>query len=572
MFLAALLCLASQAPDPIAQDTRLAAKLTIEVPIITLQALAKRISGETGVPIRVSDGIQDRKATLFVRDRPAQETMAALADTFFLTWNPDGKGYRLTLAKGIADEEAEAVRLDRERMKSKIDDTFAGWRELDSMSPVDQAQEQAKLAKELKALVDATDQASTDRKAAIERWLNLSSRGSWSSFAVAYNGHQSEVDDALMAGRTLFASTRPQDDCPQLGGSFKKNNGGDPSRFFDSAIAMMRIDFASARLEGWFAFLGERPGKGVPAGIQLLKEVDSGYHISKRFASWSTTFDKALEDTPLAAAPPRNPRLITLADQLTLLHRRTDAPIIADAYRVPCMVGRQTGDTIGDFAERLREFSALRFAKAAVTFRTNMGWLEARHFRYWRLEPREMSEGIVRPLEDSSARGKQLDMDSFATLAAGLTDIQIAGLQDFECPTIVAFPTSQLYAFRSLRLWNSLTEAQRLSARTQLGLALTDLETSQIALAKAALRNIFWSGNARESSLPLAIGDPAALIKAKLFLQEDEASVWPDSNELERMMNPSPQRAELLPGIRSMFCYGPDMNSPLVEIFTCEKR
>src|ERR1022692_1096314 len=100
MLFAAFVCVATQSLDPIAQDARLASKVTIEVPIITLGDVAKRLSTETGVSLKVDDGIQDRKATLFVRDRSAQETMAALADTFFLTWNPDGKGYRLTLAKG----------------------------------------------------------------------------------------------------------------------------------------------------------------------------------------------------------------------------------------------------------------------------------------------------------------------------------------------------------------------------------------------------------------------------------------------------------------------------------------
>ena len=155
MILAALLQLASQSNDPIVQDARLASMVTIEVPIITLGDVAKRLSTETGVSLKVDDGIQDRKATLFVRGRSAQETMAALADTFFLTWNPDGKGYRLTLAKGVADEEAEAVHLDREWMKAKIDDTFAGWRELDSVSPEDQAQQQGKSAKELSTLAGA---------------------------------------------------------------------------------------------------------------------------------------------------------------------------------------------------------------------------------------------------------------------------------------------------------------------------------------------------------------------------------------------------------------------------------
>ena len=572
MMFAALFYLACQSTEPIAQDARLAANVTIEAPIITLQTLATRLSAETGVQIKVADNIQERKVTLFVRDRPARETMAALADTFFLAWTPDGKGYRLTLAKGLADEEAEAVRLDRERMQAKIDDTFAGWRELDSASPEQQAQEQAKLSRELKALAGATDQASANRRAVIERWLDLSSESGWSSFAVAYNGHQSEIDEALLAGRTLFASGRPDDDCPKLGESFKRNNAADPARRYDGAIALMHVDFAGAKLEGMFAFVGVHPGRGVPAGTRLLTGDDSAYRISKRFAKWSTVADTAVADLPLGPAPIRNPRLITLADQLAYLHQRTETPIVADAYRVPCTVGRQMVDTIGDFAAQLSTLSALRFAKGAVGFRLSSGWLEARHLLYWRLQPREMSEDVVKPMENLAARGTNPSTEASAALAASLTDIQVGGLNDEQCPTIVAFPTNQLGAFRSLRLWNALSEAQRLSARSRDGLGLDGLGPSQVALAKAALLQMFWNGTVTDQRLPLALGNQVAFASAKLFFEENEGPVPSDFTQFERMINPSMLTTDRVPGTFTWFYYGPSTTGALIDGFSVATR
>ena len=569
MILAALLQLASQSNDPIVQDARLASKVTIEVPIITLGDVAKRLSTETGVSLTVDDGIQDRKATLFVRGRPARETMEALADTFFLTWNPDGKGYRLTLAKGVADEEAEAVRLDRERMKAKIDDTFAGWRELDSVSLEDQAQQQGKSAKELSTLAGATDQASQDRRAAIRRFLDLSSTSVWSSFAVAYNGHQREVDEDLLAGKTLFASTRPQDDCPKLSASVLQRFGWKDTKF-DSAIGLMQIDPASARLRGMYIFMSEHPGKGGPAGTHLLTEDASTFRISKRISTWSTVAESPVADLQLGARPLGNPRLITLTDQLAYVHKRTEVPIVADAYRVPSVVGRQTGDTVGEFAERLSQFSALRFPKGAVVFRSGEGWLKARHRLYWRLDAREPREDSVAPFEDLVAHGKPLSTVQLASLAAVLTDMQMGGLLDGSFPTIVAFPTSQLDAFHTLRVWNALSEVQRAKAQSRDGLGLGDLERTQATLAKTALLNLLWNGP-KESQIPLLLGDPAAFATARLFYEEGKAPVQPDFSGFELLNDPSILTGRV-PGTAVNFFYGLTMRDAVMDGFTFSGR
>src|ERR1019366_4085603 len=183
---------------------------------------------------------------------------------------------------------------------------------------------------------------------------------------------------------------------------------------FDSAIGLMQIDAASARLRGMYIFMSEHAGGGGPAATHLLTEDALTYRLSKLISTWSTIADSPVADLPLGAPPRGNPRLITLTDQLAFLHRRTEVPIVADAYRGPSVVGPQTGCTVGEFAEHLSQFSTLRFPKGAVVFRLGEGWLKARHRLYWRLDAREPREDSVAPFEDLVAHGNPLSTEQLA--------------------------------------------------------------------------------------------------------------------------------------------------------------
>ena len=210
------------------------------------------------------------------------------------------------------------------------------------------------------ALKDATDQPSKDRVAAIDRWLQLSSQGAWSSFVDAYDGHQAEVDDSLLNGRSLFASTRAEDNCAKLVDSINQHMYRMGAYKVDSVLGVLHLIDATATLEGHYILLGESPGMTFGAHLRLQDD-DTSYPLNRRLAGWEGMSDVQLAQTALRPAPLGNTWLITLADQLAVLHRRTEAPIVADAYRVPCSVGHQTGDTIGEFATRPPSaFSKLR--------------------------------------------------------------------------------------------------------------------------------------------------------------------------------------------------------------------
>ena len=161
----------------------------------------------------------------------------------------------------------------------------------------------------------------------------------------------------------------------------------------------MRVNSASACFEGKFITMGEKvlssgdviKRAGFIAGphFNLLDNDIEQYPGVRRDRTWAATSDETLKEVKLApeGARPR-PAVQTLADVLVALHKRAKTQIVSDAFRVPCSIGWATGESIQDVLDKIAAFSAMRFRKGEVVFRSREGWIEGRHIQGWRLHAR----------------------------------------------------------------------------------------------------------------------------------------------------------------------------------------
>ncbi|HLK57121.1 MAG TPA: zf-HC2 domain-containing protein [Chthonomonadaceae bacterium] len=138
-------------------DTRLFRKVTLQFKGASLEEVCAALARSTGVIVRVSRGLRDEKATIFVKELPARDVMRALARLFGYYWLRTGEenAYKYDLSQDIrsrlmeeelrsrdlneallALDEAMRKHLETERGKGKI----RGQEELYSrLSPTDRA-------------------------------------------------------------------------------------------------------------------------------------------------------------------------------------------------------------------------------------------------------------------------------------------------------------------------------------------------------------------------------------------------------------------------------------------------
>jgi hypothetical protein len=227
--------------------------------------------------------------------------------------------------------------------------------------------------------------------------------------------------------------------------------------------------------------------------------------LKKRLREWATFDNGSVTARKLPNPPAAKPagyiqKAYTLADHLEYLSDAAGIPVVADAFRLP--VGGEeymSASTVGEYIRSLRD-QAMAPTRNAY-FRTESGWLMARHPFFWRRVSDEIPESAFEPLEAKVAGGQMPTLDDYAAFAGSLTPWQ--ALVFTNSPPLTRFPRLPLVsALPALRIWAALNASQRESASRD-GLSLQEMTPAQRELYSSAALALLWQRPVKESFLPL---------------------------------------------------------------------
>lgn len=518
MLVALLACQVLAKPVDLSGDERLKPKVSFVALNESLERITSRLGKTTGVPLEVSPGIRDRKATLVFRQRAGVEAMRALSNALFLEWQPESGGYRLRMPERTKNLEAAqqrfeedwtrktiATRLGRlakygDRMRQDITATYLASRS---------ALENAKTGR-------GGSLTAEDRVRLVQEVEDLEDPLFVGIASVLSRGNAAA---ALAAGEEIVLSTESKNVASRL-----------PLHWASPLFANgeRRATLAS------FVAIRYRPDDGylearTATAYEKISHLSSWSHLlrlsgleapppgplEREMEAWAKESDLNLLGKgidPEQASLPESEYLAkaaTLAEHLRYLSEAADVPVVADGFRLP--VSRANafeGKTIREYLDALRrESEAYGVLEDLGPIHTEDGWLIARHQLYWRLMPAEVPERLLAPMETRLAEGKDLRIEDYAWFATQLTDPQIRALE-----TLSRERPRRLYRFSIqpfiqgigiLRLWAGLTDAQRQAARSEAGLSFTRLNERQWAEHKGLIRHAILNGTASVETMPL---------------------------------------------------------------------
>lgn len=519
-----------------ADDPRLAAKVTLRYRYVSLEDLGKYVAQATNLKVTVDRKIADRKATIFCKDQPLGTVLAKVGETLFLQWEKDGDGYRLRLDPEVEKEERLIEAKETDLVRNALRDYFADAADLAKDSPEEIAQEAEKLKRRVDELgKDGSAASREERQKTLLRYNRLArvaqDRSTWDRGYIARQISPTHIE-SLLNGETIFAFCKPRPgalrgpaDAPAHVTSVSVGEGQPP---FQDMMWMIRFDPEDGMLR-----FPHRPLGLVDRAVAVLAAQDLGNSpavlgglsetgLVKRLLAWEKVKDPAVMSAPLsqeAKLPDGgSPRVWTLADNLQWLHDKTGLPIVADGFRVFASLDRPAdGKTV---AEWLANFNQMKIAEGQwrwppARVRSEGGWLEMRHRRYWRMVRREIPERILLPMESKA----NLTLDDYANFAATLSPAQEGALRGKD--VIVRFSLLPLERNVSvLKLWRSLSSGNRSLASGQ-GLPYATMPADSGSLYARALWEQLWDGLIDEKVLPHFLpGGPPLPDGMALFVRE----------------------------------------------------
>jgi hypothetical protein len=556
--LAALSAIGKQATKDYHNDLRLRAAITMRVKIVSLSDFTENLQKITKVKFFVAPDLADRKVTVIFHDRPAIELMDAMRAALFVDWKDTGSGYRLIMPIEASHEETDMIDEERNALASGIRNGLEAYAKSADLTEEQRADEIKRLELEItdlatKATPDTNPEISADRLQ-----LAILRNRSGAPIAKAFSNDLTTTVQALMAGQIAFASTRQGDNVPMLPQNSATFLRGIPP---DAAgmVSMMRLDTKESNLTGRTATITGSPTR-VNVGWMFHCPLEStrGLRSSKllaRLDKWSKERDptvlgkKMAVDGPREIGPGYKNEAFTLAEHLEYIADRADVPVVSDAFRLSCSPGQYRSDsTVGEYLTGLQHSYLLKGTIGPTEFgyyRTFDGWLLARHNTYWRKIIHEIPESVILPLEFAAQSKSHLSTDDYTTFAASLgpENARFVARGDALMNWAVRFSSIPLHqSFYSLRLWSTLSDAQRKLAETDSGLDLSHLSATQSALMSEAWFEKMWRGKvppiawaAFFTATGLSSLSPVLHYTesdGKMFLGQDAVKLGPPQNPL----------------------------------------
>ena len=510
-------CWGQQSSKSFVSDSRLKAPITMRLKIVSLTDFTNALQKQTKVHFLVADDIANRKITTIFHDRPTSEVMTAVQDALFLEWKKAGDGYRLSLPLSVEREEEEIKSLERDAVKAGLIQAIRDYSVAASLSPEEKQRRLGEIKAQLALLkLDPSPEAQTKTTALFQsRSVLVSVSGAALCKTVADD--PAAAADSLLAGRTLCASTRPDDSVPKL-----------PQGYLDhllklepeaqAAIAMMHFDTDDQTLQGE-SCVGGSPNRGnsvtdfffyrpLVEESTILKDAK----LIKRMVAWTQATDPKVMDKALAKDAPveKSPGYFshaeagfTLADHLEFIADSADIPVVADAFRILCSPATYfTGQNVKTYVSNLQSSMLRKGTIGPLVFgyaSSRNGWLMARHESFWRKLSIEIPEAVIQPLEQAAQIKDYPTADDYAQFVAGLTYDQACNIRDHRLAAAYRFDTFPFQdAMASLQLWATLTAEQKQAAATA-GFKLTGLSNEQTRIILDGWADKMWRGRLQVS-------------------------------------------------------------------------
>jgi len=505
-------CWGQQSSKSFLSDSRLKAPITMRLKIVSLTDFTNNLQKQTKVHFLVADDIANRKITTIFHDRPTSEVMTAVQDALFLEWKKAGDGYRLSLPLSVEREEEEVKSMERDAVKAGLIQAIKDYSAAASLSPEEKQRRLGEIKAQLALLkLDPSPEAQTKTAELFQsRSVLVSVSGSALCKSVADD--PAAAVDSLLAGRTLCASTRPDDSVPKL-----------PQGYLDhllklepeaqAAIAMMHFNADDQTLQGE-SCVGGAPSRGNSVTDfffyrPLLDESTllKNAKLIKRMANWSQAMDAKVMDKAFAKDPPTEvpPKYFshagagfTLAEHLEFIADSADIPVVADAFRALCSPAVYLpGQDVKSYINNLQTSMYRKGTIGPLTIgyvSSRNGWLMARHERFWRRQTIEIPESLIQPLEQAAQAKDYPSVDDYSQFVAGLTYDQACSIRDHRLTTAYRFDTFPFQdAMASLQIWATLSAGQRQLATTD-GLKLTGLSNDQVKIILDGWADKMWRG------------------------------------------------------------------------------
>jgi len=550
-------CPAQEAPDAFRDDQRLRTPISMREKIVSMATFVADLSRLSNVKFQVAAEIRDRKVTTIFHDRSTAELMEAVQSALFLQWIKVGDGYRLTMPASSRRDEKQLLDAEESTAAASIRDRLAEYLKIAEIPP-------NRIPAEIQATRNQIDELnlnpSSGSRSKVEdakQRFGALSNPAGIPIAQAYAADLSSLVDALMAGRTAFASTRPADNVPQMPGDAARFLPLDAQKAID-IMSMLRYDPAAGRFVGRSScFLGLNMGsistRAFTCELEESRELDKSKLLAV-LRGWSSSLDESLMNQKIAQNGPQEepPGYLnggfTLADHLEFLADRSGVPVVADAYRVSLSPGAYRGElTVGEYMKGLQHSYLLPGSRGSTVFGcygTSKGWLLARHSGYWRREKVEIPESVLLPLEQVVKSSPYPLADNYAAFIRKLTPDQETAFSMNLLGRAFRFPQIPLVAaLYSLKLWAALAPEQRAVASTEPGLELAQLTSDQMQIVAQGWANGIWNGHL-PGELWEAVFTPSkisALGATLRFAQTTDTMVLSDGElAVVRQKTPSP--------------------------------
>ncbi|MCX7994056.1 MAG: hypothetical protein N2651_10365 [Fimbriimonadales bacterium] len=503
-------------------DPLLQRRITVWLKMEPLREALQQVGRKTGISLRCQDAIAGEKVAIFVEDRPAHEILIQLAKLFRYEWrkHEDG-GYILYIPDETRLQEEKLANAAREVRHRALRELVRAAREIRQLSLEQRG-------KEWNALWEKRDSLTPEQETRLSvlygmtptRPMRRTPEDEWvetdelffSDQYTLYHCLASLPDravDALINGHTIGLSTKPVPGVFALGRDallpnwmrdrkwFEKETASEESsdRFTEQTAPYnpefagvwlrvgSRLNMIEYQLVSLSASEFTYDGQSNTSRSLTRHEYALAFNVVpylsdqplwRFWTAWAMSEEQLLEAFP-ERVPPRNDRpaprspeyvssdavrspQVTTVDVLEQIAWVTRRPVISDAFRFRRLYGESAYQTAPRPAlARLTRFCWLRVDES--------GYLLVRHQHYWALRKYELSEALLRPLEQKYEQQGWLTLDDYVALAGKLTEAQVEFLiqgRHFFMHPLTRFEFEPLIAcLPALRFLASLNAAQR---------------------------------------------------------------------------------------------------------------
>ncbi|GIV14802.1 MAG: hypothetical protein KatS3mg022_0237 [Armatimonadota bacterium] len=480
------LLLQAQAND-LQTDPRLHKTVNLQLPDALLEEVTAELSKQTGVPLTVDRTLNEEKATLFVKDKPAWQVLEKLTALLDIRCEKNGGGYHLSADPVAIRKEQDTLQWEQVALRREVERMLREWSQATHQDYLAIVAKLRAMEEEAKQLEKEKPLGWQERRDALGRKiypLQQVSRVHCYLAGWCYQRLPASAWKPFWDGEVLWFSTPGNlNALPLPADALRWVSLLSPEAEF--VQFGVQLDRHQERLVFYLRTRDILGGDSSVCEEPIRPDAFLYVPLHLRWSQWCTP-----EET-LARAPQLQERLhrsraistrhsaATMADWLQRWAQYSGSNVIADSFRLPQPLIEQ-GDTL---IEWLRDSPMWD----GGYLRVEGEWLLFRHRSYWRLKRSELPERLVREIE-RKARQEGLSLEDYATLASYLTPEGIARL---------AWPVHD-YAFHfdhtplksaspALRFWASLTDNQKKLALQRQPLPYVSLTPAQQKLFREAL-------------------------------------------------------------------------------------